>query len=402
MLKGNHILIGVSGGIAAYKTATIIRLLVKDGAEVKVLMTSHAKEFITPLTMATLSKNPVLTEFYDPGNGDWNSHVDLGLWADLYLIAPATANSIAKMANGIADNLLLTTYLSVRCPVFVAPSMDMDMLNHPATIINIETLKAFGNYILEPSSGELASGLTGKGRMAEPEEIVKEIINFFTKKKSYKPLKGKRLLINAGPTREPIDPVRFISNYSSGKMGIALADAAAEYGADVELVLGPVSISPGNNSVKIIDVTTAESMAAECISRFPGCDIAILSAAVSDFTPEEVKRKKIKKDGNELLLKLKPTTDIAETLGKIKKPSQILAGFALETNNETENAREKLLRKNLDIIVLNSLKENGAGFGHDTNKITIIDRYNNIDKFELKSKEEAAKDILNKIVSMIQ
>ena len=402
MLKGNHILIGVTGGIAAYKTATIIRLLVKDGAEVKVLMTSHAKEFITPLTMATLSKNPVLTEFYDPGNGDWNSHVDLGLWADLYLIAPATANSIAKMANGIADNLLLTTYLSARCPVFVAPSMDMDMLNHPATIINIETLKAFGNSILEPSSGELASGLTGKGRMAEPEEIVKEIINFFTKKKSYKPLKGKHLLINAGPTREPIDPVRFISNYSSGKMGIALADAAAEYGADVELVLGPVSISPGNNSVKIIDVTTAESMAAECISRFPGCDIAILSAAVADFTPEEVKGKKIKKDGNELLLKLKPTTDIAETLGKTKKPSQILAGFALETNNETENAREKLLRKNLDIIVLNSLKESGAGFGHDTNKITIIDRYNNIDKFELKSKEEAAKDILNKIVSMIQ
>ncbi|MDP3003497.1 MAG: bifunctional phosphopantothenoylcysteine decarboxylase/phosphopantothenate--cysteine ligase CoaBC [Bacteroidales bacterium] len=402
MLEGNHILIGVTGGIAAYKTATIIRLLVKDGAEVKVLMTSHAKEFITPLTMATLSKNPVLTEFYDPGNGDWNSHVDLGLWADLYLIAPATANSIAKMANGIADNLLLTTYLSVRCPVFVAPSMDMDMLNHPATIINIETLKAFGNSILEPSSGELASGLTGKGRMAEPEEIVKEIINFFTKKKSYKPLKGKHLLINAGPTREPIDPVRFISNYSSGKMGIALADAAVEYGADVELVLGPVSISPGNNSVKIIDVTTAESMAAECISRFPGCDIAILSAAVADFTPEEVKGKKIKKDGNELLLKLKPTTDIAETLGKTKKPSQILAGFALETNNEIENAKEKLLRKNLDIIVLNSLKERGAGFGHDTNKITIIDRYNNIDKFELKSKEEAAKDILNKIVSMIQ
>lgn len=402
MLKGKHILIGVTGGIAAYKTATIIRLLVKDGAEVKVLMTNHAKEFITPLTLATLSKNPVLTEFYDPGNGDWNSHVDLGLWADLYLIAPASANSIAKMANGIADNLLLTTYLSARCPVFVAPSMDMDMLNHPATIINIETLKAFGNSLLEPSIGELASGLTGKGRMAEPEEIVKEIENFFTKKKSYKPLKGKHLLINAGPTREPLDPVRFISNYSSGKMGIALADAAAEYGAMVELVLGPVSISPVNNSVKIIDVSTAESMAAECISRFPGCNIAILSAAVADFTPEEVKGKKIKKNGKELLLKLKPTTDIAETLGRTKKPSQILVGFALETNNEVANAREKLIRKNLDIIVLNSLKESGAGFGHDTNKITIIDRYNNIDKFELKSKEEAAKDILNKIVSMIQ
>lgn len=402
MLKGKHILIGVTGGIAAFKIATIIRLLVKDGAEVKVLMTNHAKEFITPLTLATLSKNPVLNDFFDPSNGDWNSHVDLGLWADLYLIAPATANSIAKMANGIADNLLLTTYLSARCPVYVAPSMDMDMLNHPATIINIETLKAFGNSVLEPSTGELASGLTGKGRMAEPEEIVKEIKNFFTKKKSFKPLKGKHLLINAGPTREPLDPVRFISNYSSGKMGIALADEAAEYGADVELVLGPVNILPRNNCIKIIDVTTAESMTSECIARFPYCDIAILSAAVADFTPEVVKEKKIKKDSSELLLRLKPTIDIAETLGKTKKPSQILIGFALETNNGVENAKEKLLRKNLDCIILNSLEERGAGFGHDTNKITIIDRYNNIDKFELKSKEEAAKDILNKIVSMIK
>ena len=402
MLKGKHILIGVTGGIAAYKTATVIRLLVKEGAEVKVIMTTHAREFITPLTLATLSKNPVLSEFYNPENGDWNSHVDLALWADLYLIAPATANSIARMANGIAGNLLLTTYLSARCPVFVAPSMDMDMLTHPATIINIETLKAFGNTIFEPASGELASGLSGKGRMAEPEEIVKEIKNFFVKKKSYKPLTGKRLLINAGPTREPIDPVRFISNYSSGKMGIALADAASEYGAAVELVLGPVNIIPENKSVKIINVTTAESMASECISRFHECDIAILSAAVADFTPEEVKGKKIKKADNELLLKLRPTTDIAETLGKIKKPSQILAGFALETDNEMENARNKLFRKNLDIIVLNSLRENGAGFGHDTNKITIIDRYNNIDKFEMKSKEESAKDILLKIISMIQ
>jgi phosphopantothenoylcysteine decarboxylase / phosphopantothenate---cysteine ligase len=402
MLKGKHILIGVTGGIAAYKTATIVRLLVKDGADVKVLMTSHAKEFITPLTMATLSKNPVLTEFYDTGNGDWNSHVDLGLWADIYVIAPATANSIAKMANGIADNLLLTTYLSARCPVFIAPSMDMDMLIHPSTIINIETLKAFGNSILEPSSGELASGLTGKGRMAEPEEIVKEIRNFFTKKKSYKPLKGKHLLINAGPTREPLDPVRYISNYSSGKMGIALADAAAEYGAYVELVLGPVSVTPSHDSISITNVTTAESMAEECITRFPDCDIAILAAAVADFTPLEIKDKKIKKDGKELVLKLKPTKDISEILGKSKKPDQILAGFALETNNEMAHAREKLIRKNFDFIVLNSLKESGAGFGHDTNKITIIDRYNNIDKFELKSKEEAAKDILNKIVSMIE
>jgi phosphopantothenoylcysteine decarboxylase/phosphopantothenate--cysteine ligase len=402
MLKGKHILIGVTGGIAAYKTATIIRLLVKDGAEVKVIMTEHAKEFITPLTLATLAKNPVLTEFYNPVNGDWNSHVDLGLWADLFLIAPATANSIAKMANGIADNLLLTTYLSARCPVFVAASMDMDMLKHPATTINIETLKAFGNTILEPTSGELASGLTGKGRMAEPDEIVKEISNFFTKKKTYKPLTGKKVLINAGPTREPIDPVRFISNFSSGKMGIALADAASEYGAEVILVLGPVSIAPAASNVSVINVTTAESMANECIKRFPGCDIAILSAAVADFTPENVIGTKIKKDGNELILKLKPTTDIAASLGRVKKKSQLLAGFALETNNELENAREKLLRKNLDLIVLNSLRESGAGFGHDTNKITIIDRNNNIDKFELKSKEETAEDILNKIVSMLQ
>jgi phosphopantothenoylcysteine decarboxylase/phosphopantothenate--cysteine ligase len=402
MLKGKHILIGVTGGIAAYKTANIIRLLVKDGAEVKVIMTDHAKEFITALTLATLSKNPVLTEFFDPENGNWNSHVDMGLWADLFLIAPGTANSIAKMAAGIADNLLLTTYLSARCPVFVAPSMDMDMLNHPATIINIETLKAFGNTILEPESGDLASGLTGKGRMAEPEVIVKDIKNFFTKKKSYKPLKGKRILINAGPTREPIDPVRFISNFSSGKMGIALADAAAEYGAHVDLVLGPVDIAPVNSKVNIIHVTTAESMAAECTSRFMDCDIAILSAAVADFTPEEVQNSKIKKDGNELVLRLKPTTDIASSLGKIKKHSQILAGFALETDNEIEHATEKLARKNLDIIILNSLRESGAGFGHDTNKITIIDRYNNIDKFELKSKKEAAEDILDKIVSMFQ
>ncbi len=403
MLKGKHILIGVTGGIAAYKTATIIRLLVKEGAEVKVLMTSRAKDFITPLTLATLSKNPVLSEFYDPGNGDWNSHVELGLWADLYLIAPATANSMAKMANGIADNLLLTTYLSSRCPVYIAPSMDLDMLKHQSAIINIETLKAFGNTILEPSTGELASGLSGKGRMAEPEEIVKEIKTLFTKKKSFKPLSGKNILINAGPTREPIDPVRYISNYSTGKMGISLADTAAEYGAEVDLVLGPVNIKPQNISVNVINVTSAESMAAECIARFTDCDIAILSAAVADFTPSEVKGEKIKKkSADELVLTLKPTLDIARTLGMAKKPGQILAGFALETNNEKANATDKLMRKNLDLIVLNSLNDSGAGFGYDTNKITIIDRYNNIDKFELKSKEDAAKDILNKIITLIQ
>lgn len=402
MLKGKHILVGVTGGIAAYKTATIIRLLVKEGAEVKVVMTEHAKEFITPLTLATLSKNPVLTAFYNAENGDWNSHVDLGLWADLYLIAPATANTIARMAGGMADNLLLTAYLSARCPVFVAPSMDMDMLAHPATTINIETLRAFGNIILEPSSGELASGLTGKGRMAEPEDIVKAVNNFFTKKKSHKPLRGKHILINAGPTREPIDPVRYISNHSSGKMGIALADAASELGAEVELVLGPVNIRPSQQAVIVTNVTNAASMAESCLAKFPACDIAILSAAVADFTPAEMKNSKIKKDKTEMTLRLKPTTDIAAALGKMKKKGQLLVGFALETDNEIENAQKKLKSKRLDLIVLNSLREEGAGFGHDTNKITLIDRNNIIDKFELRSKEEVAHDILNKVISMIQ
>jgi phosphopantothenoylcysteine decarboxylase / phosphopantothenate---cysteine ligase len=402
MLKGKKILLGVTGGIAAYKSATIIRLLVKEGAEVKVVMTEHAKEFITSLTMATLSKNPVLTEFFNPENGDWNSHVDLGLWADLYIVAPATANSIAKMANGIADNLLLTTYLSARCPVMIAPSMDVDMLSHPATVINLETLKAFGNIILEPPSGELASGLTGKGRMAEPEAIVKEVEKLLSKKKISEALRGKKVLINAGPTRELLDPVRFISNFSSGKMGIALADAAASYGAHVDLVLGPVSILPQNESVKVTKVTDAESMAAECIKRFPDSDIAILSAAVADFTPVKTELRKIKKGTGAMTITLKPTTDIALSLGKIKKTNQFLAGFALETDNEIENAKGKLKKKNLDIIVLNSLNEPGAGFEHSTNRITIIDKYNNIDKFELKSKDEVARDILDKIVSMIK
>ena len=402
MLKGKKILLGVTGGIAAFKSATIIRLLVKEGAEVKVVMTPHAKDFITPLTMATLSKNPVFTEFFNPENGDWNSHVELGIWADLFIIAPATANTISKMANGTADNLLLTTYLSARCPVLLAPSMDEDMLRHPSTTINLETLKAFGNIILEPASGELASGLTGKGRMAEPEAIVAEVEKLFAKKKIHKPLKGKIVLINAGPTREMLDPVRFISNFSSGKMGIALADAAASYGADVELVLGPVNIAPRDESIKITRVIDADSMAAECIRKFPGCHIAILSAAVADFTPLKVEKKKIKKASAELTLTLKPTIDIAASLGKIKKPGQILAGFALETDNELRNAKEKLKKKNLDLIVLNSLKEQGAGFEHSTNRVSIIDKYNNINKFELKSKDDVARDILDKIVSMIK
>jgi len=402
MIKGKKILVGVTGGIAAYKSASLIRLLVREGAEVKVLMTAHAKDFITPLTLATLSRNPVLSEFYSPENGDWNSHVDLGIWADLFVVAPATANTLAKMAGGIADNLLLTTYLSARCPVFLAPSMDVDMLRHPSTTINLETLKAFGNTILEPATGELASGLEGKGRMAEPDDIVKEIKNFFTKKKTGEPLKGKRILINAGPTREPIDPVRYISNHSSGKMGIALSDMAAAYGAEVDLVLGPVNIKPSSATVNVTNVTTAESMAEACISLFPKCNIAILSAAVADFTPVTSAKKKIKKNDSSLTITLKETFDIAGHLGKMKKRSQLIAGFALETDNELKNAVAKLRKKNLDIIVLNSLRDKGAGFGLDTNRITIIDRNNNIDKFELKSKEEAARDILDKIVSMIK
>jgi len=401
MLDGRKILLGVTGGIAAYKAATIIRLLVKEGAEVKVVMTEHAKEFITPLTMATLSKNPVLVDFFDPEDGRWNSHIELGLWSDLYLIAPATANTIAKMASGVADNLLLTSYLSARCPVFVAPAMDLDMLNHPATKKNLETLRAYGNTIIEPASGELASGLTGKGRMAEPEEIVKEINDFFSKKKSNQPLKGISVFINAGPTVEPIDPVRYISNYSSGKMGIALADAAAEMGADVTLVLGPVNSRPSNPGIKIVNVKTAEEMYRASVEAFSSCSVGILAAAVADFTPGSVSSSKMKRGEGGISLELIPTRDIAAGLGKSKKENQILAGFALETDNELENAKGKMKRKNLDLIVLNSLREEGAGFGYDTNKITMIDINNNIDKFELKTKREVAQDILHKIASLI-
>jgi phosphopantothenoylcysteine decarboxylase / phosphopantothenate---cysteine ligase len=401
MLNGRKILLGVTGGIAAYKAATIIRLLVKEGAEVKVVMTEHAKEFITPLTMATLSRNPILVDFFDPEDGRWNSHVELGLWSDLYLIAPATANTIAKMASGVADNLLLTSYLSARCPVFIAPAMDLDMLNHPATRKNIETLRSYGNTIIEPESGELASGLTGKGRMAEPEEIVKEIKDFFSKKKSDSALKGLPVFINAGPTVEPIDPVRYISNYSSGKMGIALADEAAELGADVTLVLGPVNCHPSNPGVKIINVKTAEEMYKASVEAFSRSRVGILAAAVADFTPGIVSGSKIKRGEGGISLELIPTRDIAAELGRTKKANQILTGFALETDNELENAKGKMKRKGLDLIVLNSLREEGAGFGHDTNKITMIDINNNIDKFELKTKKEVAQDILRKIASLI-
>lgn len=403
MLKGRKILLGVTGGIAAYKAATIIRLLVKEGAEVKVIMTPLAKEFITPLTLATLSKNPILVDFFDPEDGRWNSHIDLGMWADLFLVAPATANTMAKMAAGIADNLLLTTWLSARCPVFLAPAMDLDMLAHPATAGNIKTLIRYGNRIIEPDTGELASGLEGKGRMAEPEVIVRELKEFLSKKKiNERPLAGKRVFINAGPTVEPIDPVRFISNHSSGRMGIALAEEAARLGASVTLVLGPVSIRPSHAGITIVDVRTAAEMKEASLMAFRKCDIGILAAAVADFTPETTSDKKIKRGNSEMSIRLRPTEDIAALLGSMKKEGQLLAGFALETDDEITNASAKLRRKNLDLIVLNSLKDEGAGFGHRTNRVTIIDSNNNIDKFELKSKEEVASDILEKIISLIR
>lgn len=400
MLKGKNIILGVTGGIAAYKAAMIVRLLVKQGAEVKVIMTPLAKEFITPLTLATLSKNPILVDFFDPENGDWNSHVDLGLWADAFLVAPATANTMAKMAGGIADNLLLTTYLSARAPVFVAPAMDLDMFSHPATRANINILQDRGVSIIDSGTGELASGLEGKGRMAEPDEIIDHLLNHFSKKKSLT-LAGRKVLLNAGPTFELIDPVRFIGNFSSGKMGIALADEAAARGAEVSLVLGPSAHKPSDSRIKVLNVVSADDMARETLKLVPGTDIIILTAAVADFTPEKEEDLKIKSKQGNLKLNLKPTVDIAEKTGKLKKAGQVLVGFALETDSEEKNAIRKLEKKNLDLIILNSLNDKGAGFGVDTNKITAIDRSNNIDKFELKSKVEVAKDILDKVESLL-
>ncbi len=403
MLKGRKILLGVTGGIAAYKVANVIRLLVKEGAEVKVIMTPLAKEFITPLTLATLSRNPVIVDFFDPEDGRWNSHIDLGMWADLLLVAPATANTIGKMAAGIADNLLLTTWLSARCPVFIAPAMDMDMLAHPATARNIKTLIGFGSHIIEPDTGELASGLEGRGRMAEPEVIVKVLRDFLSKKKITElPLSGRRVFINAGPTVEPIDPVRFISNHSSGRMGIALADEAARLGATVTLVLGPVDIRPSRDNITTSYVRTAAEMKEASVTAFSNCDIGILAAAVADFTPETTSDTKIKRGSEAMTIRLRPTEDIAALLGTMKKESQILAGFALETDNGIRNAKAKLRQKNLDLIILNSLSDEGAGFSYDTNRITIIDSNNNIDKFELKSKAMVASDILDKIISLIR
>jgi len=396
-MKRKKIVIGITGGIAAYKIAHLVREFIKAGAEVKVLMTEAAKEFITPLTMATLSKNPVLTDFFNPENGDWNSHVDLGLWADAMVIAPATANTLAKMNHGIADNLLLTSYLSAKCTIFFAPAMDLDMYQHPATKKNIAALIKRMHICIDADSGELASGLTGKGRMAEPIEIFKTVESFFNKKQS---LSGKNVLITAGPTHEPIDPVRFIGNYSSGKMGYAIAEECKRRGASVTLVSGPVSIKKPSG-INVVYVTSAKQMFEACVNNFPETDIAIMNAAVADYTPAKTSDLKIKHKGNNLTIELKPTMDIASELGKLKKDNQILIGFALETDNEEKNAAEKLVKKNLDFIVLNSLQDKGAGFGHDTNKISIVFKDNNIKKFELKSKKEVAEDIVDEIENLV-
>ena len=398
MLKGKHIILGVTGSIAAYKAATLTRLLVKEGASVKVVMTPLAKEFITPLTMATLSKSPIMVDFYNPENGDWNSHVDLGLWADLYLIAPASANTIGKMAGGIADNLLLTTYLSAKCPVMVAPAMDLDMYKHPATQRNLKVLQSFGNIIIEPESGELASGLIGKRRIEEPERIVAFITDYFARQADFK---GKKVVVTAGPTYEKIDPVRFIGNYSSGKMGLAIAEELAGRGAEVVLVCGPVNLKTSHPAIRRVDVESAAQMYEVTSKEFVNSDVAVLSAAVADFTPKEKADHKIKRGKDDLLLELLPTKDIAAELGRIKTVSQLLVGFALETNDEEMNALSKMQRKNLDMIVLNSLNDKGAGFSVDTNKVTILDKAGDKTVYELKTKVEVAKDIVDQIASRL-
>lgn len=397
MMKGKKIVLGITGSIAAYKAAVLARALIKKGAEVQIVITPAGKEFITPLTLSTITCKPVISEFFARRDGTWHSHVDLGLWADAMLIAPATAATIGKMANGIADNMLITTYLSMKAPVFVAPAMDLDMFAHPSTQKNLDTLRSYGNIIIEPGEGELASHLVGKGRMEEPENIVAVLEDFFAKKSD---LAGKKVMITAGPTYEKIDPVRFIGNYSSGKMGYALAECCAERGAEVTLISGPVSITAKHPNIRTISVESAEEMYQAATSEFASSDAAILCAAVADFTPETKAEQKIKREKDDLIIKLKPTQDIAAALGKLKKSNQVMVGFALETNDEEEHAKGKLERKNLDFIVLNSLNDKGAGFRHDTNKITIIDKENVIE-FPLKNKKEVATDIINHLAEIL-
>ncbi len=392
MLKGKHIIVGITGGIAAFKIATLVRLLIKRGAEVQVVMTPNAKEFITPVTLSALTGKPVVSEFFTANTGEWHSHVDLGLWADALVIAPATASTIGKMANGIADNMLVTTYLSAKAPVFIAPAMDLDMMAHPSTVRNIELLRSYGNHIIEPAEGELASHLIGKGRMEEPENIVKVLEEFFS---SSRPLSGKKILVTAGPTYERIDPVRFIGNFSTGKMGYALADAAARAGAEVTVISGPVSVSPSERSVKVIGVESASQMAKECERLFPETDIAIMCAAVADYAPAEFHETKMKRESRDTVtLELKRNPDIAATLGSMKKMNQKLVGFALETDHEDENALKKLHSKNLDMIVLNSLAVPGAGFATDTNKVTVFKADSSKIELPLMSKKDTAENII--------
>lgn len=393
MLQGKKIVLGITGSIAAYKAAYLIRALIKKGAEVQVVITPAGKEFITPITLSALTSKPVISEFFAQRDGTWHSHVDLGLWADAMVIAPATASTIGKMAHGIADNMLVTTYLSMKAPVFVAPAMDLDMFAHPATQKNLDILRSYGNHIIEPGEGELASHLVGKGRMEEPDNIVRVLEDFFSRKEE---LAKKKVIITAGPTYEKIDPVRFIGNYSSGKMGYALAEECATRGADVTLISGPVNLTATHPNIRTIKVESAEEMFLAATSEFTTADAAILCAAVADFTPEQTANHKIKREKEDLVLRLKPTHDIAAALGAAKAAHQKLVGFALETDNEMTHAQDKLQRKNLDFIVLNSLRDNGAGFQHDTNKITIIDAHK-AQPYPLKTKKEVATDIIDRL-----
>ena len=393
MLKGKKIVLGITGSIAAYKACQIIRLLVKAGAEVQVVITPAGKEFITPITLSALTQKPVISEFFAQRDGTWHSHVALGLWADAMLIAPCTASTLGKMAHGVADNMLITTYLSMKAPVFVAPAMDLDMYAHPTTQQNLDTLRSFGNHIIEPQSGFLASGLEGKGRMEEPEKIVEVLDTFFS---TSLPLTGKNILITAGPTYEKIDPVRFIGNYSSGKMGFALAEECARRGAHVTLVAGPVAIQAKHENIQRIDVESGEEMYQAAVQHFPDCDAAILCAAVADYRPAEQADKKLKREADDLLLRLVPTRDIAAELGRMKRKEQVLVGFALETNDEETNAQKKLEKKNLDFIVLNSLQNKGTCFRSDENQITILSR-NGKKEYPKKPKTEVASDIIDNL-----
>ena len=397
VLSGKKIVLGVSGGIAAYKTATLVRLFIKAGAHIQVIMTPASKDFVTPLTLSTLSKNPVHSTFYneEDDNAQWNNHVELGLWADLMLIAPATANTLSKMVNGNCDNLLIATYLSAKCPVYFAPAMDLDMYKHPSTVASFHTLKQFGDIIIPAETGQLASGLSGEGRMAEPENIIAFLENDIESKL---PLRGKKILVTAGPTYEAIDPVRFIGNHSSGKMGFDIAESAANYGAEVILISGPTHLNTINPVINLIRVTSAKEMYDACHKYFNSVDVAICAAAVADYKPKFVAEQKIKKTEASFTIELEKTQDILASLGKIKQ-NQFLIGFALETENEIENAKLKIQKKNLDLIVLNSLQDEGAGFGKATNKITFIDKDFIVEPMDLKSKELVANDIMNKVIS---